>query len=61
LKNAKPLKKRARKNQNLFVCNSHNHLRIPKSEFRSQNLGARKTLRKRIFPVSVSVFKNFAL
>ena len=42
LKNAKPLKKRAGKNENIFVCNSHNHLRIPKSGFRSQNLAAIK-------------------
>lgn len=38
LKNSKLLKKRAGKNQNIFVCDSHNQQRLPKSEFRSQNL-----------------------
>jgi hypothetical protein len=38
LKNAKPLKKRAWKNENFFVCDSHNQPRIPKLGFRSQNL-----------------------
>ena len=37
LKNPKPLEKRTRKNQNIFVCNSHNQLkdyRSPNSESR---------------------------
>ena len=42
LKNAKPLKKRAGKNENIFICDSHNQLKIHKSEFRSQNLAAIK-------------------
>jgi hypothetical protein len=41
LKNSKLLKKRTRKNENIFICNSHNYLRILESEFRSQNLGKR--------------------
>jgi len=42
LKNAKLLKKRAWKNENIFICDSHNQLKIHKSEFRSQNLAAIK-------------------
>ncbi len=38
LKNAKLLKKRAGKNENIFICDSHNQLRIQKLEARSQNL-----------------------
>jgi hypothetical protein len=40
LKNTKPLKKRAGKNENLFVCDSHNQLSLQKPEVGSQNLEA---------------------
>lgn len=42
LKNTQLLKKRAGKNENIFVCNSHNQSRIQKLEFRSQNLASIK-------------------
>ncbi len=38
LKNAQPLKKRAGKNENIFVCDSHIQSSIQKPESRSQNL-----------------------
>jgi hypothetical protein len=42
LKNTKPLKKRAWKNKNIFVCDSHNWLRIQNPEFRSENLAVKE-------------------